>query len=166
MRLFLSPLLEVGTFIADGRFPGENSLVYSCQHPITASLFSYGVVVFRRPGQHGFDEFLRRLVADGLGYGVEGGAVIQENLADRKMVFGVAGEPVNPQDDKGLDLVFVLPAELQRLQEFLSVIQTQVLGAFAFFPENGHDFKTFLLAVFAAEFLLKFKRGSLDLLVA
>ncbi|MDP3052414.1 MAG: hypothetical protein Q8N22_00465 [bacterium] len=166
LSFFLASFFEMGTLIAERLSPGKDSLVYSCEHSIAASLFSDGVIIFGCPGQHGFDEFFRRLVADGFGYRVEGGAVIQENFADGEMVFGVAGEPVNSQDNKGLDLFFVLSAELQRFQEFFSVIQTQVLGAFAFFPEKGHDFKAFLLAVFAAEFLLKFEGGSFDLLIA
>ncbi len=93
-------------------------------------------------------------------------AVFHENLADREMVIGIAGESVHAKHHKDLNAAFILATKFQSSQKLFAVMHAQVLGALALFAENFQNLNALFLAIFAAAFFLKLKRGAFYLLIA
>ncbi|MFH0806398.1 MAG: hypothetical protein V1885_01590 [Candidatus Brennerbacteria bacterium] len=97
---------------------------------------------------------------------MKGHAVFHENLADREVIIGIAGEPIHAKHHKNLNTALVFTAEFQSPQKLFAIMHAQVLGALALFAEHFQDLDAFFLAVFTAMLFLGFKRGALYLLVA
>ncbi|OGI74918.1 hypothetical protein A3D36_01310 [Candidatus Nomurabacteria bacterium RIFCSPHIGHO2_02_FULL_36_29] len=124
LSLFLTTLFKVGTLISNRWLPREYALVDSCHHSIATALFSDSVIKLGDTGKKCLKEFGHRFIADWLGDGMESNAVGCEDFSYGEVVIGISRKPIYTQNNKGLDLIFILTTKLKSFEKFLSVIET------------------------------------------